>query len=50
MCIEIFYTFCGLYASYCCCFFCSMAYTLHKEKQQRRRQCVVEQNDFSEFS
>ena len=50
MCIEILYTFCGLYASYCCCFCSAMAHTLYIERQQRRRQCVVEQNDFSEFS
>ena len=51
MCIEIFYTFCGLYASYCCCFCCSMAYTLHKEGREREHIYFTEDEEvFTEFS
>ena len=55
MCIEIFYTFFGLYASYCCCFCSSMAYTLYKERQQQRYNIFTgeeeeEEDVFTEFS
>ena len=53
MCIEIFYTFFGLYASYCCCFCSSMAYTLYKEKRERKHIYFMEadeEEDFTEFS
>ena len=45
MCIEILYTFCGLYASYCCCFCSMMAHTLYKERQQQRRDMFTEDED-----
>ena len=37
MCAEIFYTLGGLYAAYCVSFCCAMGYTLHRERNERRR-------------
>ena len=33
MCIEIVYTFCGLYVTYCCCFCANLGYVIRKESQ-----------------